>query len=66
LTTKLKSASPVDRIVIYGENGIWYDMIKELNRLQKQNPSNQTLSKAWNKLIKDHVVQSSESATQTK
>jgi hypothetical protein len=52
--------------VIYGENGIWYDMIKELNRLQKQNPSNQTLSKAWNKLIKDHVVQSSESATQTK
>ncbi|WP_176453226.1 DUF928 domain-containing protein [Pseudanabaena sp. SR411] len=63
LTTKLRAASPVDRVVIYGENGIWYDMISELYRLQKQTPTNPTLSKAWEKLLKDHVVQSSESVT---
>jgi Domain of Unknown Function (DUF928) len=63
LTAKLKAASPVDRVVIYGENGIWYDMINEFNRLQKQTPNNQTLSKAWDKLLKDHVVQSSTSVT---
>ena len=63
LTTKLRAASPVDRVVIYGENGIWYDMISELYRLQKQTPNNPTLSKAWEKLLKDHVVQSSESVT---
>lgn len=55
--TKLQASSPIDRIVMYGENGIWYDMINELNQLQKQNPSNQTLSKAWNKLLTDHAVQ---------
>jgi hypothetical protein len=66
LSAKLKSASPVDRIAVYGENGIWYDMINELNQLKKQNPSNQTLSSAWDKLIKDHVVQQTKSVTQNK
>jgi hypothetical protein len=66
LIAKLKAASSIDRVVIYGENGIWYDMINELNRLQKQTPNNQTLSKAWDKLLKDHVVQSSQSFTLVK
>lgn len=58
LANKLKSASAVDRVAIYGENGIWYDMINELNRLQKQSPNNQALSQALDKLLKDHVVAS--------
>lgn len=66
LTAKLQTASPVDRVVIYGENGIWYDMINELNKLQKQTPNNQLLSRAWDKLLKDHVVQPSESITLAK
>jgi Domain of Unknown Function (DUF928) len=66
LAAKLKVASPVDRVVVYGENGIWYDMINELNQLQKQNPNNQILSKAWDKLLKDHVAQPSESITFSK
>lgn len=66
LATKLSKASPINRVAIYGENGIWYDMISELYRLQKQTPNNPTLSKAWEKLLKDHVVQSSESVTLAK
>ena len=66
LVAKLQAATPIDRVVIYGENGIWYDMVNELNRLQKQTPNNQTLSKAWDKLLKDHVVQSSESISLSK
>jgi hypothetical protein len=59
LATKLKTAKPIERVMIYGENGIWYDMISELNRLQKQNPNNPTLSKAWEQLLKVHVFQPS-------
>jgi hypothetical protein len=66
LATKLSTASPINRVAIYGENGIWYDMISELYRLQKQTPNNPTLSKAWDKLLKDHVVQTSESVTLAK
>jgi Domain of Unknown Function (DUF928) len=66
LATKLQAATPVDRVIIYGENGIWYDMINELNRLQKQTPNNQILSKAWDKLLKDHVIQSSKSVSLVK
>jgi hypothetical protein len=66
LTTKLRNASPIARVAIYGENGIWYDMINELYRLQKQSPDNSTISQAWEKLLKDHVVQSSESVTLVK
>ena len=66
LASKLRAASPIDRVIIYGENGIWYDMINELNRLQQQTPKNPTISKAWEKLLKDHVVQSFESVTLVK
>ncbi len=63
LATKLQAASAFDRVVIYGENGIWYDMINELNGLRRKSPNNQTLSESWEKLLKEHVIQSSESVS---
>jgi hypothetical protein len=66
LATKLKAAKPMDRVLLYGENGIWYDMINELHQIQKLSPNDQTISKAWDKLLKDHVVQLSTSISLSK
>jgi hypothetical protein len=66
LAIKLKAAKPTDRVILYGENSLWYDMINELHRLKKLSPNDQTLSKAWDKLLKDHVVQLSTSISLSK
>lgn len=63
LASRLQASSPIERVIVYGENGIWYDMISEFHRLQKQSPNNPQLAKAWEKLLKDHVVQSPEFIT---
>lgn len=55
IMAKLSVATPLERVAIYGENGIWYDMINELNQLKNLAPNNPNISKTWEKLLKDHV-----------
>jgi Domain of Unknown Function (DUF928) len=60
LSAKLQASTPFDRIVVYGENGIWYDMVSSLNRLRHTSPENQTLKRAWEQLLQDNGLQAVE------
>ena len=60
LTSKLQSANPLEKIALYGENGLWYDLVSSLNKLRIASPSDQYLSKAWEELIKDNGIKSVE------
>ncbi|BBC25483.1 DUF928 domain-containing protein [Pseudanabaena sp. ABRG5-3] len=61
LEAKLHSSSPLEKVAVYGENGIWYDMVSDLNRLRRgTSPENQAISKAWEQLLKDQGIQSVE------
>ena len=60
LTSKLQSANPLEKIALYGENGLWYDLVSSLNKLRIASPSDQYLSKAWEELIKDNGIKSIE------
>jgi hypothetical protein len=57
LSAQLKTATLLDQVALYGENGIWYDMVSTLNKLQRTSPDNQVLSKVWNQLLKDNGMQ---------
>lgn len=57
LSAKLQASTPFERIVLYGENGIWYDMVSNLNKLRQASLENQTLTKAWEQLLKDNGLQ---------
>ena len=56
LASKLQIANPLEKIVLYGENGLWYDLVSSLNKLRIASPSDQYLSKAWEELIKDNGI----------
>lgn len=60
LTAQLQTSTPFDQIALYGENGIWYDMVSNLNRLRQASPENQALTKAWEQLLKDNGLQAIE------
>jgi len=60
LASKLQSANPLEKIALYGENGLWYDLVSSLNKLRIASPSDQYLSNAWEKLIKDNGIKSVE------
>lgn len=60
LSAKLQASTPFDRIVLYGENGIWYDMVSDLNRLRRASPENETLTRAWERLLQDNGLQAVE------
>lgn len=52
LEAKLQSSSAFDRLIIYGEKGIWYDLVSDLNRLRLDSPGNQALLQDWESLLK--------------
>jgi Domain of Unknown Function (DUF928) len=60
LSAKLQASTPFDRIVLYGENGIWYDMVSDLNKLRRASPENQSLTKVWEQLLQDNGLQAIE------
>jgi hypothetical protein len=60
LTSKLQSADPLEKIALYGENGLWYDLVSSLNKLKIASPDDQYLSKTWDQLIKDNGIKSVE------
>ncbi len=67
LASKLQSSSPLEKVALYGENGIWYDMVSDLNRLRREkSPDAQAITKAWEKLLKDQGLQSVEPIARVK
>jgi hypothetical protein len=53
-----------DRIIIYAENGFWYDTLTGLIELRRQNPQDKDLKADWEDLLKLDGVQLSEIATE--
>lgn len=58
LASKLQSSSPLEKVALYGEHGIWYDMVSDLHRLRREKSADvQVISKTWGKLLKDQGIQ---------
>lgn len=63
LATQLQSASAMERVVLYGSNGIWYDMVTALAQLRQQRPHDQDLPSAWKQLLDSVGLEAVSSAT---
>jgi hypothetical protein len=57
ISTKLQTLTPLDRVALYGQYGIWYDMMGDLNLLRRTSPNDQIVSSAWQQLLKDNGLQ---------
>lgn len=51
LMSQLQNKSLLERAALYGENGIWYDILTTLAQARREQPSNSTLSTAWQQLL---------------
>lgn len=51
LTEQLKQATPQQKVVLYAENGIWYDALMTLAELRFANPNDATLLTKWTSLL---------------
>ena len=63
LATQLQSASAMERVVLYGSHGIWYDMVTALAQLRQQRPHDQDLASAWKQILKSVGLEAVSSAT---
>lgn len=52
LKQKLDGATPRERILLYAENGLWYDTLTNLIELRRQHPQDAQLTKDWENLLR--------------
>jgi hypothetical protein len=57
LENSLKKASPLERINLYGKNGLWYETFKELAELRRSKPQDAKIAAEWASLLNDPSVQ---------
>lgn len=62
LKKKLAAATPKQRIVLYAENGLWFDTLTALIELRRHSPD-ASLDNAWADLLKHQFVQLDELIT---
>lgn len=51
VAAQLQTATPRQRVLIYADNGYWYDTLKTLADLRAANPSDLTLVRDWKDLL---------------
>lgn len=51
LLNQLEQASPLDRVILYGENGIWHEMFTELAELRRLKPNDPEIEEFWSSLL---------------
>lgn len=51
ISDRLAAATPLQKIDIYAENGIWYDTVADLAQMRLQNPGNEELEADWQQLL---------------
>lgn len=49
--SQLKSAPPWQQVMLYAQNGLWYDTLTTLAQLRLTNPQDGTLKADWNQLL---------------
>ncbi|MDJ0737202.1 MAG: DUF928 domain-containing protein [Nostocaceae cyanobacterium] len=48
---QLESASPLQQVAIYAQNGFWYNALTKLTQLYQQNPQDTQLQQEWENLL---------------
>lgn len=51
LESRLQQANPQERVALYAEAKLWYEMLGSLVALRRDRPDDQNLADAWNKLL---------------
>jgi Domain of Unknown Function (DUF928) len=51
LSAQISQASPMSKVALYAENGLWYDAIATLSYLRSTKPQNPTLDRDWQNLL---------------
>ncbi|MBE9214286.1 DUF928 domain-containing protein [Plectonema cf. radiosum LEGE 06105] len=51
LTNKFEAASPLDRVVLYAENGYWEDSLRTIADLRRQRPQDEEINIEWGNLL---------------
>ena len=51
LSSQIDRATPIDRVALYAENGLWYDAVTTLANLQVAKPQDPELTKDWQNLL---------------
>ncbi|MEW6493687.1 MAG: DUF928 domain-containing protein [Cyanobacteriota bacterium] len=50
-TQRLQQATPEERVVLYAQNQLWYEMLSDLVNLRRDRPTDRNLAEAWNTLM---------------
>jgi hypothetical protein len=51
LTSRLETATPYEQARLYGEAGLWYDMVAQLIELKRAQPEDETLTTTWEEVL---------------
>lgn len=54
--TQLETLLPLEKVALYGENGLWHEMLTELARLYQMEPENAEVKAAWLELLQHPMV----------
>lgn len=49
--SKIDLAKPLDKVVLYAKNGVWFDALANLAALRKAQPNNPEVASAWKDLL---------------
>jgi len=52
ISSQLEKATPVGRVKIYADNGIWHEAVTALATLRKTSPTDKALLTGWDELLK--------------
>ena len=52
LTNKIKQATPLNRLTLYTQAGIWYEAASTLDELRRTQPNNQEVQEIWAEFLK--------------
>lgn len=53
---RLAAASPIERVDLYAENGIWHEALMELAQLRSRNREDEALLELWSNLLQHPAV----------
>jgi hypothetical protein len=53
---QLAQASPIEKVRLYGENGVWFDFIDQVASLLADNPNDLELLRGWNQVLANEEV----------
>lgn len=51
LNSQLESASPLEKAILYAENGIWFDTLEIIDELKRSRPEDLRFANEWEQLV---------------